>query len=592
MAMLEDVLGQYDQSNFDIRSTAALIRQLGQQAGLSEEELAAAVPVFGDAHRAAFNSGYTEGSNYSAIARAAVSDALAARGADPSRFNQATQGFVDQGAQQAQQRWLETQKDTSFGSTGLGQLASAAGQALASYFGGPIGAAASSYALSGGDVGKAALSAGLTYAGGQLSGTGSGAPGGSWYSPSGDISSAANKLTSAFGGTDGYDLGGGLTVDQYGNVTGGTGINTGGSVDPSAGSGYDLGGGLTVDQYGNVTGGTGINTGGSVDPSFGGLEALSAANPGMYGMAAADAAAGAGAAGTGGTFGGLEALSAANPGTYGMAAADAAAGAAGAAAGAAGAGAAGTGMFQQLMAATGLSEKQLMGLGAAGISSLTSLYGASQIGKAASTAADIGAGATDRATALQQSQYDQTRADLAPYRAAGTNALAQLTAGTAPGGQFTKSFGMSDFEQDPGYGFRMSEGLKALDRSAAARGGLLSGATLKGAQRYGQDLGSQEYQNAFNRYQTNRSNLLNPLQSLAGIGQTSTNQGISAGQNYATNVGNLGMNAAGTQANAGLTAAQANQSAYGNVGNAFANYLTPNPMNEFFLNQLNKRPGQ
>ena len=302
------------------------------------------------------------------------------------------------------------------------------------------------------------------------------------------------------------------------------------------------------------------------------------------GAAGASAGTGAGAAGTGGTFGGLEALSAANPGTYGMAAADAAAGAAGA-------GAAGTGMFQQLMAATGLSEKQLMGLGSAGISSLASLYGASQIGKAARTAADIGAGATDRATALQQSQYDQTRADLAPYRAAGTNALAQLTAGTAPGGQFTKSFGMSDFEQDPGYGFRMSEGLKALDRSAAARGGLLSGATLKGAQRYGQDLGSQEYQNAFNRYQTNRSNLLNPLQSLAGIGQTSTNQGISAGQNYATNVGNLGMNAAGTQANAGLTAAQANQSAYGNVGNAFANYLTPNPMNEFFLNQLNKRPG-
>ena len=355
------------------------------------------------------------------------------------------------------------------------------------------------------------------------------------------------------------------------------------------GGGAALTGALGAGAAG-ASAGTGAGAAGT-GSTFGELEALSAANPGRFGMAAADAAAGAGAAGTGGTFGGLEALSAANPGTYGMAAADAAAGAAGAAAGAAGAGAAGTGMFQQLMAATGLSEKQLMGLGSAGISSLASLYGASQIGKAARTAADIGAGATDRATALQQSQYDQTRADLAPYRAAGTNALAQLTAGTAPGGQFTKSFGMSDFEQDPGYGFRMSEGLKALDRSAAARGGLLSGATLKGAQRYGQDLGSQEYQNAFNRYQTNRSNLLNPLQSLAGIGQTSTNQGISAGQNYATNVGNLGMNAAGTQANAGLTAAQANQSAYGNVGNAFANYLTPNPMNEFFLNQLNKRPG-
>ena len=151
---------------------------------------------------------------------------------------------------------------------------------------------------------------------------------------------------------------------------------------------------------------------------------------------------------------------------------------------------------------------------------------------------------------------------------------------------------MSDFEQDPGYGFRMSEGLKALDRTAAARGNLLSGATLKGAQRYGQDLGSQEYQNAFNRYQTNRSNLLNPIQSLAGVGQTSTTQGITAGNNYATNVGNLGMNAAGDQANAGLAAAQANRSAYGTIGNAFSNYLNPNPMNEFFQNQnqLYKRP--
>jgi hypothetical protein len=257
--------------------------------------------------------------------------------------------------------------------------------------------------------------------------------------------------------------------------------------------------------------------------------------------------------------------------------------------GAVGAGAT-SGIIPQLMAATGLSEKQLAGLGAAGISSLTSLYGASQIGKAATTAANIGSGAADRATQLQREQYDQTRADLAPYRAAGTNALARLTAGTEPGGEFTKSFGMSNFEQDPGYGFRMSEGLKALDRTAAARGNLLSGSTLKGAQRYAQDLGSQEYQNAFNRYQTNRSNLINPLQSLAGVGQTSTNQGISAGSNYATNVGNLGIGAAANQANAGLTAAQANQSAYGNVGNAFANYLAPNPMNTFFQNQLNRQP--
>jgi hypothetical protein len=81
--------------------------------------------------------------------------------------------------------------------------------------------------------------------------------------------------------------------------------------------------------------------------------------------------------------------------------------------------------------------------------------------------------------------------------------------------------------------------MKGLERSAAARGGLLSGATLKGIQRFGQDLGSQEYQNAFNRYQTERQARLNPLQSLAGVGQTTSQQLGAAGTQMAGNVGNL-----------------------------------------------------
>lgn len=215
---LEGMLQKYNQSNFDVSSAASRMRELGKQYNLTDADLMAAVPVFGDEHRSALNSGYTEGSNYNAIAQRAVSDALKTRGVDTNQFTQATQGYVSQGANEAQQRWQETQKDDSFGSTGLGQLTSMAVQALASYFGGPIGSAASSYALSGGDVGKAALSAGLTYAGGQLTGTGSGAPGGSWYSPSGDISSVADKVTSAFGSTSpslnisgGLDAPGGFT---------------------------------------------------------------------------------------------------------------------------------------------------------------------------------------------------------------------------------------------------------------------------------------------------------------------------------------------------------------------------------------------
>jgi hypothetical protein len=84
----------------------------------------------------------------------------------------------------------------------------------------------------------------------------------------------------------------------------------------------------------------------------------------------------------------------------------------------------------------------------------------------------------------------------------------------------------------------LSEGQKALDRSAAARGGLISGGALKAAQRYGQDMGSQEYMNAFNRYQTERNAQLNPLQSLAGVGQTTSQQLGQFGAANAANVGN------------------------------------------------------
>jgi hypothetical protein len=96
---------------------------------------------------------------------------------------------------------------------------------------------------------------------------------------------------------------------------------------------------------------------------------------------------------------------------------------------------------------------------------------------------------------------------------------------------------MQQFTADPGYGFRLAEGQKALDRQAAARGGLISGGALKAAQRYGQEMGSQEYTNAFNRYQTERQARLNPLQSLAGMAQTSTGQLGAAGQAYASGAG-------------------------------------------------------
>ena len=124
-------------------------------------------------------------------------------------------------------------------------------------------------------------------------------------------------------------------------------------------------------------------------------------------------------------------------------------------------------------------------------------------------------------------------------------------------GKYTRDFGMKDFQQDPGYAFRMSEGLKALDRQAAARGGLISGAALKGAQRYGQEAASQEYTNAFNRYQTNRANQLNPLETLMGRGQTSANQVGNAAGNYAQGAGEAYMGAGNARASGYMGGANA-----------------------------------
>jgi len=163
---------------------------------------------------------------------------------------------------------------------------------------------------------------------------------------------------------------------------------------------------------------------------------------------------------------------------------------------------------------------------------------------ASSKASKAQAASADRATELQRDQFTRQTELQEPWRQAGITALNKLT----PLATEYTPFGMQQFQQDPGYSFRMAEGMKGLERSAAARGGLLSGATLRGIQRYGQDLASQEYQNAFNRYQTERNARLNPLQSLAGVGQTATNALGAAGQNYANAAGEAGMQAANARA--------------------------------------------
>lgn len=134
--------------------------------------------------------------------------------------------------------------------------------------------------------------------------------------------------------------------------------------------------------------------------------------------------------------------------------------------------------------------------------------------------------------------------------------------------ELTRSFTNEDFVKDPGYDFRLQEGQKALERSAAARGGLQSGGMMKALSQYGQNFASNEYGNAYNRFNNDRSNRFNRLSAIAGVGQTATNQVGQAGQNYANQAGSNMTSAANAQGASRMAGAQAWGNAISGVANA------------------------
>lgn len=173
--------------------------------------------------------------------------------------------------------------------------------------------------------------------------------------------------------------------------------------------------------------------------------------------------------------------------------------------------------------------------------------------------------AARRSNDVQERMYNQTRDDLSGYRSAGATALTGMQ-----NPEFQRDFTMSDFQADPGYQFRMNEGLKALQNSASARGGLGSGATMKALTNYGQDSASQEYQKAYDRFNNDRNTRFSRLGNIATMGQNSAAQTGAAAQNYATQYGNNVTGAANAQA--GQAMGQANQ-LNGAIGNGAMAYL-------------------
>ena len=219
---------------------------------------------------------------------------------------------------------------------------------------------------------------------------------------------------------------------------------------------------------------------------------------------------------------------------------------------------------------------------------------------AAENAAEMQAQSARESAALQKTMFDKQNQQQTGYRAAGQGSLAQIgalgsgqyqtydEAGNPVGdlktgsGYLTKKFTPEDFAAgiDPGYAFRLKMGQEQAMRQANLGGGALSGNALAGLQDYTQGQASQEYGNAFNRFQTQRGNIYNTLASIAGLGQTSLGQTGTAGSQAGANIGQAISNAGSAAAAGQIGSANAMGGSIQNLGN------------QYMLSQMLKPQGQ
>ncbi|MFL6306897.1 MAG: hypothetical protein ACJ72H_25475 [Candidatus Sulfotelmatobacter sp.] len=251
----------------------------------------------------------------------------------------------------------------------------------------------------------------------------------------------------------------------------------------------------------------------------------------------------------------------------------------------------------------------------AGVGLAGSIGGAAIQSSAAGHAADTQAQAAEQAAQLQhqdeqdalafnKQQWNTQQQNMAPWLQAGRTDLAtlqkslpELTAGFNE--KFQAPTGATE-QNDPGYQFRLDQGMKMLDNSAAAKGGLLSGNTLQGEQNYAQNYASNEYGNVYNRAMgeyTNRFNIdsankarkFNDLAALSGVGQTTAAQLGQQGQVAADNASRILLTSGQQIGNQMNNAAAARASGYGAGANAWSGALnsgTSSLSNLLLMNQL------
>ena len=443
---------------------------------------------------------------------------------------------------------------------------------------------------------NALAAANLTgYAGTELAATAAGA--GAGATTLADIATTNPVLPqTTLTGTPLADLaaGGGLDTVAAGTAGGATAADIAAS---NALAAANTAGGLTAADVAAAAAGTAAGAGGATAADIAAHDALAAANT-ASGLTAADvAAASAGGGASAADIAAHDALATANTAS-GLTAANVAA----AAAAAAGAGDGGladivkkvvtaggdiTDVVKKVTDLTGLSSLTPAQM-AAILSALGNVAGGVIGANSAKEAAQIQADAATKAAQMQQDMFNTVNAQGAPYRAQGYSALNQIGSmlpgqynkydasgkliGTDTGsGYLTQQYGPEQFAKDidPGYAFRLQQGQMANQRASNLAGGLIGGNALQGMQDYTQGMASQEYGNAFNRFQTQRGNIYNTLAGIAGIGQTAQGQANQMAQNNATAQGQLGVGAAAAQAAGKIGSGNAYGGALTGAGNSY-----------------------
>src|SRR5690242_12156967 len=237
------------------------------------------------------------------------------------------------------------------------------------------------------------------------------------------------------------------------------------------------------------------------------------------------------------------------------------------------------------------------------IGGLGSLFGGMSQSGAIKDAARTQALSAQRAQDIQSAQFNQIQANEQPFLQLGSmsagwlqDALAGLTVN---GGGFnpntfgiptTFSYDKSDFENDPAFQSSMKYGQQALERGAAAKGGLLGGAEQKALTQFGTDTANQyynqdyaraqnayqqNYSNAFNTFTANRDSVFNKLSSLAGLGLNAAAGANAAGTNFANQSSELALQAGNAAAAGQVGSSNAMANAFGgltgNLQNLFSN---------------------